>query len=166
MLLRDAQPTYREIEGEPEPRKRRQAERARDLAIDRLIKMYREAKKAGKLGQLDFRVRTFCEELKKRNHGQLPKAKGGRPTAEHRRLLIAVHLQSAIERRGEKHGSKEQAFKEIAANDDLFDQRRRSPQWATRYEYVKEIYYDSDPDFRRAVAVELDLRRRKIHNEG
>ena len=166
VLLRDAQPTYAEIACERDSRKRRERERACELAIDRLVKMYRDAKKADKLGQLDFRVCTFCEELKQRNHGQLPKAKGGRPAAEHRGLLIAMHLQEAIERSGEKYGSKEQAFKEIAARDDLFDQRRRSPQWATRYEYVKEIYYDSDPDFRRAVAVELELRRRKIHGEG
>ena len=76
-------------------------ERTRLRISDRyLIKMYGDAKKARKQGRLDFRVRTFCEELKHRNAGQLPKPKGGRPTAEHRRLLIAMHVRESIEALG------------------------------------------------------------------
>jgi hypothetical protein len=155
--------TDAEIEGEPDPRKRRELKRARDEAVARLMKL-----------SWVPRVRVFLDLYGDR----LPKAKGGRPANEHRRLLIAVNLQEAIERRGGKHGDIEAAIWEIAERDELFDKRKRrrpsgrkgqqvsEPQPsepATRYDYIKEILNDTDPDWCRAVAVELELRRQKIH---
>jgi len=126
----------------------------------------------------DPHVRVFLDHLRDHYGDDLPKAKGGRPANEHRRLLIAVHVREAIERRGGKHGDIEAAIKEIAERDELFDERKRQrpsgrkgrqvsePQPsepATRYDYIKEILKDTDPDWHRAVAVELKLRREKIH---
>ncbi len=143
-LLRDAQPTRAEILGESDARQRR------DVAIDHLVKMYNNAKRTGEIKQLDYRVRMFCEELKKRNRDLLPKAKGGRPpnTGEHRAVLLAVRVKEAIEARGGKWGSKEAAFREI------------EDRYGASYEYVKEIYLRAfgehpDPDFRQAVDLAL-----------
>ena len=77
VLLRDAQPIHAEIAGEPDPRKRRERERARRLATDYLVKIYNDAKKARRIQELDFDVRMFCEDLKKRNRGRLPNQRGG-----------------------------------------------------------------------------------------
>jgi hypothetical protein len=143
VLLRDAQPTYADIEGETDVRKRRANERARDVARDRLMKMYREALKSGQLDKLDFGVRMFCEELRKRNRRHLPKPKGGRPTNEHRRLLIAVDMRETIDRHGGKRGSVERALKEVTERQN------------TTYRYVRNIHYDRDPEWRRTVKAEL-----------
>ena len=148
VLLRDAQPTRAQIAGEPDARKRHENERARDLAAGRLTKMCREAEKRREIEQLDFPVRMFCEELKKRNRGRLPKTKGGRPTSEHRRLLIAADVHEAIERRGRKRGSVEWALNEVAQQHN------------TTYQYVREIHYQDDPNWRRTVAAELAARRK------
>jgi hypothetical protein len=110
VLLRDAQPTVDEIEREPDVHKRRERERARDFAISKLLKLYRDAGKKSTVDQLDPRVHFFCETQKARNGGVLPRSAGGRPTDEHRRLLIAVHVQEAIEARGGRRGSVEEAL--------------------------------------------------------
>jgi hypothetical protein len=160
---RDAMTTDAEIEGEPDPRKRRELKRARDEAVVRLMKL-----------SWDTRVRVFLDLLRDRYGDRLPKAKGGRPANEHRRLLIAVNLHETIERRGGKHGDIEAAIREIAERDELFDKRKRrrkgqqvlEPQPsepATRYDYIKEILKDTDPEWLKAVAVELKLRREKFH---
>ena len=164
---RDAMTTDAEIEGEPDPRKRRELKRARDDAVARLTKL-----------SWDTRVRVFLDLLRDRYGDRLPKAKGGRPANVHRRLLIAVNLHETIERRGGKHGDIEAAIWEIAERDELFDKRKRrrpsgrkgqqvlEPQPsepATRYDYIKEILKDTDPEWLKAVAVELKLRREKIH---
>lgn len=142
VLLRDAQPTRSEILGDPEARQRR------DLAIDGLVKMYNDAKRARKIKKLDYRVGMFCEELKKRNHGRLPKAKGGRPSAEHRAVLIAMRVHEAIKRGGGKWGGKEKAYKDVAERH------------GASYDHVKDIYQRAfgkhhDPDFRQAVDLAL-----------
>jgi hypothetical protein len=82
VLLRDVQPTWREIDGEPLAYKRRERIRARDSATDDLIKMCKDAEKRGALAKLDIRVRNFCEGLKAQNRGRLPKPMGGRPIDE------------------------------------------------------------------------------------
>ena len=152
VLLRHAQPLHKEIEGETDSRARRERERARDFARDCLFKMYRYAEKRGKLGDLDIRVRFFCEQLRLHNDGILPRAKGGRPVSDHRRLLIAVHVHQEIEALGRKKGSVEKALKHVAEDDGV------------SYEYVREIHYDRDPEWRRIVAVELA--RRKFEAAG
>jgi hypothetical protein len=167
LLMRAAMTTDAEIAGEPEPGKRRELKRARDEAIARLTKM-----------PWNPEVRVFSDHLRDRYGDRLPKAKGGRPANEHRRLLIAVNLHETIKRRGGKHGDIEAAIWEIAERDELFDKRKRrrpsgrkgqqvlEPQPsepATRYDYIKEILNDTDPKWLKAVAVELKLRREKIH---
>jgi hypothetical protein len=147
LLLADAQPTYAEIEGEPDPRKRRKRERARDFASDRLAKMYLDAEKRRELDRLDFRVRIFCKLRMDRNDGRLPKPKGGRPTKEPDRFLISIEVLETIERLGvENRGSVEAALEEV---------RKKH---CTTYRNVRNIYYDSDPDWRRAVLLELARR--------
>jgi hypothetical protein len=156
--------TDAEIEAELDPRKRRELKQSRNEAVARLKQL-----------SWDPGVRVFLDLYGDR----LPKAKGGRPANEHRRLLIAVNLHEAIDRRGRKHGDIEKAIWEIAGRDELFDERKRrrpsgrkgrhvsEPQPsepATRYDYIKEILNDTDPDWLRAVAVELKLRREKIHS--
>ena len=168
VLMRNAMTTDDEIEGEPDLRKRRELKRDRDEAIPRLEKL-----------SWDPVIRVVLDLLRDRYGEHLPKAKGGRPTNEHRRLLIAVHVHEAIAVRGGKHGDIDAAIWEIAELDELFDERKRrrpsgrkgrqmmsEPQTsepATRYDYIKEILNDTDPDWLQAVAVELKLRRKKIH---
>jgi hypothetical protein len=152
VLLRDGQPLHKEIEGEPNPRKRRERERARDFAHDCLFKMYRYAERRGKLEDLDIRVRFFCEESRERNAGILPRPTGGRPTLEHRRLSLAVHVIEEIEALGRKRGSIELALKTVAKRDNV------------SYDHVRDIHYDPDPGWRRVVAAELA--RRKFENES
>jgi hypothetical protein len=58
-----------------------------------------------------------------------------------------VHVQEAIEARGRKRGSVEEALREVAERDGV------------SYDHVKDIYNDPDPDWRYTVAVELSRRR-------
>jgi hypothetical protein len=152
VLLRDARPTKAEITDEPDPSKRRDTQRAYELAVDQLTKMYRSARKSGKLDRLDPRVRNFCELLKDRNQGRLPKPKGGRPTAEHRRLSMAIEVKTAIGARGKKRGSVEQALREV------------SERFGVSYDHLRDIHYDRDPEWRSTVKAELS--RRKFEAEG
>jgi hypothetical protein len=159
VLLRDAAPIGAEIASAAElpDRQRREVCRRRELAIENLIKMYQDAKKHEQLDQLEPRVRLFCEQLKERHGGELPKPKGGRPSSEHRSVLIAVHTQEAIERLGDGWGSKERAFREIVERDGV------------SYYHVKAVYQRAfgrtrDPDFRQAV--DFALRERQLDRKG
>ena len=145
-LLRDAEPTWAEIEGQPNRRKRVENERARDHAIDELVLMYRDAAKRGALARLDPRVAIFCERLKDRNAGRLPRPKGGRPTDPHRRLLIEMTVIEAIEAEGRKRGAVERAMRQAAER------------FGIKYRRVREIHYDRDPDWKRDVRVSWALR--------
>ena len=62
VLLRDAQPTWREIDGEPNLRKRREHMHARNSAIDTLIKLYLHAEKNGYLARLDVLSATSLKD--------------------------------------------------------------------------------------------------------
>jgi hypothetical protein len=147
VLFRDAQPTYADIEGEPDAYKRAERERARDRAIDELVKRYRAAEKGGKLNELDPGIRWFCEALKRRNDGRFPKARGGAPTKEHERLLLAISVQEKIEALGKTRGKVELALREVA------DQFRRS------YDHVRDIHYDRDPHWRSILRAEVARRK-------
>jgi hypothetical protein len=147
VLLRDAQATDDEIKREPDAGRRRERRRERDFARDRLLKLCRDAEKRGTFDQLDPMLRLYCRMQKERNAGVLPKPKGGRPTSEHHRLLIAVHVHEAIEARGGTRGSVELALREVAQR------------YGAAYDHVRDIYYDRDPEWRRAVAAELARRR-------
>jgi hypothetical protein len=130
VLLRDAQPTWSEIYGERNPRKRNERIRAGELGQDKLLKMYWAAKKRDAIALLDIRVRNFCGRLKDRNRGVMPRPKGGRPSDVHHRFLIAVEVQEARDTRGrKKYGSLEQALQEV--------RKRRK----ISYDYVKDSYY-------------------------
>jgi hypothetical protein len=145
VLLRDAEPLWREIVGEPDLRKRRERIRARDLATDQLMRIARDVEKHGSSSQLDvFRVRAFCESLKARNRRshrrRLPKAKGGRPLGESARLSRGVEILAAIEVRGKKNVT--------SVLDETADRLGLS------YDYVSEIHYDPDPNWKLAVRAE------------
>ena len=92
-LMRDALPTWREIEGEYCERRRN--ERKRDIAIDEIVTIYRDHEKQRQLDKLPPDFRIVCEHLKHRNGGKLPTRKGGRPPDEHKKLLIAVDVAEA-----------------------------------------------------------------------
>jgi hypothetical protein len=108
--------------------------------------MYREAEKRGQMERLDPAVRFACELLKDKNGGRPPKAKGGRPTDEHRRFLIAVTVQGLIEADPKKRGSVERAL------------QKTSERLGVSYDHVRDIHYDRNPEWRRAVALELARR--------
>jgi hypothetical protein len=146
VLWRDAFPRRAEVEDEPDEHKRRERKRARDLAVDHLTKMYRQAEKRNQMDQLDPLVRLACDLLKDQNRGRLPKAKGGRPPDERRRLLIAVTVQELIKADPKKRGAVERAL------------QKTSECLGANYDYVRDIHYDRNPEWRRAVALELARR--------
>jgi hypothetical protein len=157
MLLRDAEPLYSEIEGEPDDAKRRECERRRDFARGELFKIYRDAEKRGAVQALPIEVQMFCEQEKARNGGILPKSRGGRPTKEHERLLVAVHVLEAIAALGKQRGRVEIALRETADRFGL------------TYDHVRDIHYDRDPKWQRIVSVEMAWRQLpagKIFGEG
>jgi hypothetical protein len=152
ILLRNANPTRSEIEGELDRKKREARQRERDIARDELMRMYRDWN-SGTSSILDFRVRLFCERLIAENEGRIPPPLNtGRPPDKHRRLLIAVHVKEAIEASGGKRGSVKAALSEVARRDGV------------SYDQVRDIHYDPDPDWRGIVAVELS--RRKAERVG
>jgi hypothetical protein len=144
-------PIYREIpnprgkqwEGEPSVRKLRERERARVSAIEELARMYREAEKRGSLDQLDIRVRNLIERVKASNGGSLPEPKGGRPFGhrDSKRLSYAIKAHAAIAARGKKK-----------VTDVLYD---TAEQLGVSYDYLYEIYYDIDSEWRQDVKTEL-----------
>jgi hypothetical protein len=148
VLLRAARPTSADIAVEPDARKRREKERNRDLATELLIKICREPESHGEIDRLDlFRAQMFCKDLRERNHDSLPKGKGGRSPAKHRRLLIAVYVREEIEADRQKWGRVERALKKVAERHSASER------------YVRNIYNDPDPEWRRTVKVELAWRK-------
>jgi hypothetical protein len=158
VLLRDARPTWHVIEGEPNPRKRRERIARAKSASDALIKICRAAQKRGSLARLDIRVRNFCEDLKAGSSGHLPKPKGGAPIGKrHQRLLLAVKVHEEIEARkalGEKSVT-DQVLRDLA---EQMAERRTG----VGYDYLKRIHYDRDPEWEQAVRVELDRRKKDV----
>ncbi len=154
LLLRDAMPTWSELEGETSARKRRKNERACDLAIDELLSMYRDHARRGKIRELDPRVRIFCEQLMQLNGGVLPKRKGGRPSADkHRNLLIAVAVEEALAAQKGKRRNVRRAIQHVSDTLDIAGKRVHMPA-AT----IRDIYYRPDPEWQRAIKVEMARR--------
>src|SRR5262245_43535454 len=165
VLRRDAQPTWHEIEGEPNERKRQDRIRARDSAIDELIKIVRTKRFRGeKLGALEqLRVNNVIKGLMARNRGHLPRPKGGRPREHPSHLQLAVRVLEELEV-CEKKESISSALEKVAGRLDA------------DYEYIKEIYYDylcrdRDPELPKSVRAErafstenaeIELRRAEI----
>jgi hypothetical protein len=147
LLLADARLPNAAIEREPDPRERRKLDRRRRCANDCLVKMYRNAEKRGELDRIDPRVWLFCKAQMDRLGGHLPQAKGGAPRKENDRFLIAMDMLKTIERRGvEGRGSVEAALQEVAQRHHRAER------------YVRNIYYDPDPCWRREVLLELAMR--------
>jgi hypothetical protein len=146
-LLRDALPTWREIEGERDSQRRRANKRAQDKAVDELVTIYRDHEARGKLGELDPRVRMFCEDRKRRNGDKLPGRKGGRPADLHRRLLIAISVRELVESRNGTQKAVELAFVDVAAKFNITPRT------------VRDIYYDRKPEWMKVLGIEIARRR-------
>jgi hypothetical protein len=153
-LVRDAQPRWREIEGEPDPRERRRNERRQALAIDEIVTIYRHHKKQGQLPNLPPDFLMLCRRLKEQNGGELPPRKGGRPNDEHKKLLIAVRVVEALAAQPDTRKSVTQAVRDVH-NTLVFNEKRCTVPKNT----IRDYYYDRAPGFREAVAVELACRR-------
>jgi hypothetical protein len=135
-LLREAQPTWSEIDGEPNKLKRKERERSRDIATKTLITIKNTGKFRGeKLGTLDrLRVSSFIKELMDRNGGRLPTSRGVKPQESPVRLQHAVAILKAIETNSEKPKREQEkvssVLKTVAHNS------------GKQLSYIKEIYYD------------------------
>jgi hypothetical protein len=152
VLLRDAQPTRFEIEEEPDPQKRRERQRARDIATDELITIFNDHEMRGQLKRLDPRVRLFREQLRTHGSGKLPKRKGGRPSDPQQQLLIAVAVREAITAHGRQRGSVAKAIREtFECYGKCFG--------IHRIETIKDIHYNREPEWQRTVDAELARRR-------
>jgi hypothetical protein len=139
IVLRDAQPTRSEIEREPD------ALRRQDWATRMLGSIYHDAEKHGELHRLDPRIRNFCERYKA-NHGHLPRSEGGRPPDRDRRLLIAVAIHDEVKALGPERNI-ESALWEVTIR------------MGGSYDYVKEIFYDRDPELLEAIEIERAHRK-------
>jgi hypothetical protein len=139
-LSRNTQPPWQAMGGEPSVRKLRERERARVSALEELARMYREAEKRGSLDQLDIRVRNLIERVKVSN---LPEPKGGRPFGhrDSKRLSLAIKTRAAVAARGKKK-----------VINVLYD---TAEQLGVSYDYLHEIHYDIDPEWRQDVKTEV-----------
>jgi hypothetical protein len=156
VLLRDAQPRWREIEGEPDLRERRRNERRREIAIDEIVTIYRDYKEQGRLRELPPGLLIYCRRLKSQNSGKLPKRKGGRPPDEHKKLLIAVNVAEALAEQTGRQKSVTQAVRHVH-NTLLINGKRCTVPENT----IRDYYYDRASGFQEAIAVELACRRIK-----
>jgi hypothetical protein len=145
-LLRDAHPTWREIDGD-----RKDRIRARDAAVNELIKAGQTRMLRGeRLGALDLcRIRNFCKDLgaaRNRKRG-LPKPNGGRPKESPARLRLAVAIWEAFESNRKKPKSEREKASSVL--------KKVAHRLRKKISYVSEVYYDRDPEWRRAVEAEL-----------
>ena len=152
-LVRDALFTWREIEGESDPRERQRIERKRDIAIDEIVTIYRDYEKQGQLDKLPPEIWIVCEDLKCRNGGKLPTRKGGRPPDEHKKLLIAVAVKEALEAQAGRK-SVTAAVRHVHKTFVLNGKRCTVPE-----NTIRDYYYDRAPGWQRAIKVELAWRQ-------
>ncbi len=145
-LLRDAQPTYWELEGEPDARRRKENERRRDVARDELLRRYVEAEAASQLDELPRSIRELVEDWRRENGGELPRRKGGAPADPHWRMSIHLAAKQAVD------SGVHEGRGAIASLEALADEACLS------YESVRGVYYDKDPEWRRAVKAEIARR--------
>jgi hypothetical protein len=111
ILLGQAQPLWSELQGEKDPRKRRARERERDLAKDELLRIWWRHARHGTLDQLPRGLTAYCEGLRYRNGGQMPRARGGRPEDLHRRLLIWFSVSEYVVARNRQRGISERSYR-------------------------------------------------------
>jgi hypothetical protein len=153
LLLRNAQITRFEIADESDECKRHELKRTQEIATGELIKIYRDSQRRGALDTLDWGVRNFWEDLKAKNVGRLPTAKGGRPRDEHRRLLMAIKVIEAIDfikANGRRRGTVDRAIRQVAG------------EFCVEYRRVREVYYDRDPIWTRDLRLSLAMRGRTL----
>ena len=86
LLLRAVMQTKSERESKP-------ALREFDLAKDDLLSMYFDHQRLGKLDELPFEVRVWCERCIQSDAGV---RKGGRPTNGHQRLMVVAAVKDAV----------------------------------------------------------------------
>ena len=147
-LLRDANPTWFEIDGEPDPIKRAKNERARDFATAELMKLYRRALKSGKPWRIEPRVFYFCERITNEEPERAAKAmraRTGAPDQRSRRLSIAVDVEREVLGAPKGRGALARAIASVAA--------RRKCSLAA----VRKIYLQGDPEWKEAITVSLEL---------
>jgi hypothetical protein len=152
VLIRDAEPKWCEIEGEPNPRKRRENERARDIARDKIVTIYRQHEEQGRLHELPPDIQVFCKQLKQQHGGKLPRRKGGRPPGEHKTLLIAVSVTEALAAQTGKRKSVTQAIRHVHETFKFNGKRCVVPEATIRDHYYDELRGD-------ALKVELAYRQ-------
>lgn len=99
ILLRDAQPLYCEVAGEPDERTRIANVRRAQVATETLIRLFRTAAADGRTDELYPGVREFVELQMDENNGSLPKGKGGRPLADHDQFTVAVAIAMEVRKR-------------------------------------------------------------------
>jgi len=147
--VRDAQQAGREIDDTPDPRKAREAARARDLARAELVHLYREAKRAHALNKLSFDARFFVEDLIRANGGRLPKLRlpPGRPRKRHEMMVVHLAVLEELDALGPGHGNKTNAIEAVA---------RR---YHRRSQDVRDIFYNRHPEWSEAVRLSIALRQ-------
>jgi hypothetical protein len=147
--VRDAQRAGREIDDTPDPRKAREAARARDIARAELVHLYREAKRACALDKLSLDIRFFAEDLIRANGGKLPKVTlpPGAPRKFGQRLLIALAVQEELSRLGPKRGMVTMAIKAVAER------------YGRSMQHVRDIFYNRHPDWQEALSLEIAVRQ-------
>jgi hypothetical protein len=147
-LTRAAQPTYAEIEGEPDSDKRQKRHREREIATDELVRIFRSRKLFGELSRADQLPIQWLIEGLKRSQREFPTRKGGRPPDEHRRLLTAVKMAELV-----KGGATvSDAIKRVCEWHNECFKGSMGPT------SVKTIHLDKDPEWQRLLHVELSRR--------
>lgn len=135
--MRDAQREGREIDDKPDPRKARQAMRARDVAGAELVRLYREARRARALDRFDPAARFFVEGLIRANGGKLSKLRlpPGRPRKRHEMMVVHLAVLEELDALGPRHGNKTKAIEPVALR------------YNKRSEYVRDIFYNQHPEW-------------------
>src|SRR5271169_6227740 len=127
-LLLVAKPTRDEIK-KATPQRRREIERERVLATEKLARLGREIEKRGHANLDELEVVNFLADVRARNGGELPKPRGGRPDKEHEQLKIALYVDDKVKENGTKSGAIGAA---LCAAAEKF---------CLSFERIEEIYY-------------------------
>lgn len=146
ILLRHAMPLGQEIEGEQDATKRHERTRARDIARDELIRIYRQHQSAGTLHLMDANFRLVCELFMPNWPQTLKQPIGGRPTNDGRKLEIAMFVHELIHMAGGIRGSRSAAY--TAAAD----------RFGIKYESVRDIINDKRTKWQRTLRAAIAMR--------
>ena len=101
-----------------------------------------------------LRVRVFCEQLKRRNGGNLPPPRGGRPDNDHEQMLIAVKVKEALAAQSGKRKNVILAIKQVHDTLEINGKRFFVP--TSR---IRDIYYRHRSDPERKLALKAELAR-------